>query len=96
MLLTDDLQAECHTHGQDTRIAQGQPAAEDIFPDRSLRQEHGNAGKNGCHQRLDAVDPKTVKAACQFIHQGNLHRKTQGAAQKQQVALVDLRNAHAA
>ena len=96
MLLADDLQAECNTHGQDTCITQRQPAVEDVFPDGGLRQEHGGGGQNGGHDGLDAVDPETVKAAGQLIHQRDLHRKTQGAAQQKQVAFVNFGNTHTA
>ena len=96
MLLANDLQAEGNAHGQNARIAQRQPAIQDVFPNGSFRQEHSSRGHNCGNNCLNAVDPQTVKAAGELVHQRDLYCETKSTAQQEQITLVDLCDTDAA
>ena len=97
VLLTDDLQRVGDAHGQNAGKDQGKPAGGDGGEtDGFLRQQNEGQGKHRNHQRLNAVHAQTVQISRQPVNAGDLHGKGQGAAHQIQVALVDLRNAHAA
>ena len=85
------MQGIGHTHGQNARIAQGQPAPKDIPQVDLLRQHHHDRAEHTADQALDEIQPDTVKALTPAVHNGDLHRKEEGAGQKHQVR--DL-NAH--
>ena len=72
-LLTQDLQGIGHAGGQDTCIKQRNSTGQNVFPDRSFRQEHHHRGNHGVHQELNAVQPKAVQRLSQPVNQGNLN-----------------------
>lgn len=91
LFLAHDLQGVGHTHGQYACIAQGQPAQKNIPQVDLLRQHHHDCAEHTADQALDEIQPDTVKTPAPAVHNGDLHRKEEGAGQKHQVC--DL-NAH--
>jgi len=89
MLLTNDLQGVGNAHGQDARIEQGEPTAEDIRPVHILCQDHHNGRQHCADKALDEVEPDSVKAKTQTVHDGDLHREEKGTAQQHQIRDLD-------
>ena len=85
------MQGVGHTHGQNARIAQGQPAPKDILQVDLLCQHHHDRAEYTADQDLDEIQTDTVKTLAPAVHNGDLHRKEEGAGQKHQVRDV---NAH--
>ena len=96
MFLTDDLQRKCDAEGKHAGVYQRHPAGKDVGQEGVFRDHHDRSGQKTAYKTLDAVQPQAVQIACHTVHQGDLNRVTQRAAQQIKITDVYLRNTDAA
>lgn len=92
MFLSNYLQRIGNTGRKDAGIGDGEPADADALHIRSLEQEHANRTYHRHHQALDAVQPKPIQIIAGSVYEDDLYRKSEGTAQQQDIADVDLGN----
>ena len=90
ILLANDLQGEGNAQGQNTRVGDGDPAGQDVCDDNIFRQTHDRTGEDAAEQALNAVESESIQIRSQLIHQSDLYRIAESAAQQIQVTDVDL------
>lgn len=86
------LQRIGNTGRKDAGIGDGEPADANALHIRILEQEHANRTNHCYHQALDAVQPKPIQIIAGSVYQDNLDCESEGAAQQQDIADVDLGN----
>ena len=88
MLLSHDLQGISNTHGEDTRIAQRQPAIQNISDLHIFRKAHHDCGQNGAYKALNAVELHSIQITRQPVDDGDLNREGNGADDQADIADV--------
>ena len=72
MCLTEDLKGVAHTGGQNTGIADGQPALEDRFEIGRFGKEHDHQRDQSHHKELHAAETDAVQLVADLVNDQKL------------------------